>query len=248
MTIYKWEDFEQEARAAERGPADPVLSLDKAREQFDGLANQVDYQLSDVGDEPSFTQRTYDQLVELCKFAHNYDLVLEDEPNFMADIKDRKKTRIELLAGFLRYAFKTEMCKGVEKANMKKIAVYRIEVDEMIDKRDNNYMERELSKLEDALKEPYCTKEKVMALSRVGLSLANSLDMDERYFKRFLELMRDAKVGKFVPIDREEILSEVLEDDEEWTVQFMRQWFSTWQFHAASLDQLKENHVKTPSP
>ena len=245
MTIYKWKEYEQAARAhvtKNRDPANPLLSLAKAREEFDGLAKHVHHDLFDASDDPIFSRETYKQLLKLGQLARDYQCALDEEPDISVDMEDREETRIEHLAKFLRYPFVVEMWENAE-AEMKKIAVLRIEVDEMIDKRDDDVMQRELSKLEETLRDPDCTKEKIMAVNRLGWSLAGSMHMDKRYFERFAELMEDAKVGNFVPMDQEEL---PLEGDQQWTKESMLEWLEGIQKAAKTLVQTKEELEHTP--
>ena len=253
MTIYDWKEYEQKARttfgeqkakATKHSPAEPVLPLDKAREKFDGLAELVDFDLFKVGDAPSFSQETYQQLLELCELAHIYQYALDDEPDMNMDLDGSNETCIERLAKFLRYAFGWEMW---EKADMETIALYRVEVEAMMEKRDENVLKAELSKLENALREPDCTKEKLMAITRMGCLLRVSMEMDKSYFERFAEIMEDAKAGNFVPMGREESPLEGDGGDEEWTEESMFKWFTAWQVNAKALIQAKEKCDHAPS-
>lgn len=248
MTIYDWKEFEQEAKdhvAKHCDPAKPVLSLEKAREEFDCLAKQVNYQLLEVGDEESYPQETYQQLLKLCELAHDYQCALDDDPDIDEDPSDRAETRIEKLSKFLRHAFgKADMCEGAE---MKKIAVYRVEVEEMIGKRDDSAIEGELSKLEECLKHEDCTKEKIVAIAGVTWALRIAMDFDKRHYERFAELMKDAKLGRFVPMDQEELMPIGLGDDDEWTEEYMLRWFKCFQDAAKEIVQEREEHGRTPS-
>ena len=253
MTIYNWKEHEQKARttfdeqkakATKHDPAESVFPLDKAREKFDRLAELVDFDLFEVGDAPSFSQDTHKQLLELCKLAHSYQYALDDEPDMNVDIEDGGETRIEKLAKFLRYAFGWEMW---EKADIETIAVYRVEIEEMIEKREEKHIEGQLSRLEDALRAPDCTKEKLMAITRMGCLLRVSMEMDKSYFERFADIMEHAKAGNFVPMGREEIPLELDGGDEEWTEESMLKWFTAWQVNAKALVQVKEKCDHAPS-